>query len=134
MATPPSMANPPAAIDATPLVTMVLVADRVVEGPPVTVPVMVAVVEKLPRMVDELRVDDGTEKLLVLLLKTVEVLVAELDDSDLVVVVVVVPSVAVALVVVVVSLSPLSSPPPTIWNGKPYWKMSLSDSRVIMMP
>lgn len=132
MATPPSMANEPAASEATPLVAMEEVELLVGVGSAVTMLVMVVwwltVAERLPRMVDEVMVDVGTEKLVVELeLMTVEVSVeldVEVSDSEAV-------ALAVALAVVLVESLP---PSETIWKGKPYWKTVTSDSRVIMIP
>src|SRR5690349_3681266 len=116
MATPPSMANEPAASEATPLVATEEVEDWVgVEEPVVTTLVMVvwgpAVVDRLPWTVDETRVDDGTAKVvLVRAVVTAPVLVGLVADS-----------VALSVSDGVAEddeSSPLSSPPPEMVNGK----------------
>lgn len=132
------MAKEPAASWATPLVAMLEVEVVVSLGvSEMTLVVMVdeglAVVDRLPAMVDETMVDEGTEKVvlvtdLVLWWVLVEALVEVVDVSES-------SSVAVALGVAVASAElelPLSSG--TIWKGKPYWKTAASDSRVIIMP
>jgi hypothetical protein len=137
MATPPSMAKEPAASEATPLVTMleveVVVSLGVSEmGLVVMVDEGLAVVDRLPLMVDEMMVDEGTSKVVLVTDLVLAVLVeallelVEVSESS---------SVAVAVGVAVASAElelPLSSG--TIWKGKPYWKTLASDSRVIMMP
>lgn len=134
MATPPNMAKEPAASWATPLVAMLEVEVVVSLGvSEMTLVVMVdeglAVVDRLPAMVDETMVDEGTEKVVLvtdLVLWWVLVEVVEVSESS---------SVAVALGVAVASAElelPLSSG--TIWKGNPYWKTAASDSRVIIMP
>lgn len=120
MATPPSMANEPAASEATPLVAMLLVAVLVVVGCWVTRLVMVvwglpvAVVDRLLRMVEETMVDDGgaSEVLAVAEAELEPVLVALLEET-----VSVSEAVAVAEPVLLLPL-PL---PPTILKGKPNW-------------
>jgi hypothetical protein len=119
------MANEPAAIEATPLVTMLVVAVRVVLGCWVTRLVMVvwglpvAVVDRLLRTVDERMVDEGgaAEVLAELAVREAELepvalLEGAVSDAD-----------AEVLVL-----------PPTILKGKPHWKMVLSESSVIWMP
>lgn len=138
MATPPSMAKEPAASWATPLVAMLEVEVSVWLGlSEMTLVVMVdeglAVVDRLPWMVDETMVDEGTATVVVLVTDLVLAVLVE----ALVVVVVVSESSSVAVGVAVAVGSaelplPLSSG--TIWKGKPYWKTLASDSRVIMMP
>jgi hypothetical protein len=131
------MAKEPAASEATPLVAMleveVVVSLGVSEmGLVVMVDEGLAVVDRLPLMVDEMMVDEGTSKVVLVTDLVVAVLVeallelVEVSESS---------SVAVAVGVAVASAElelPLSSG--TIWKGKPYWKTLASDSRVIMMP
>jgi K+-transporting ATPase A subunit len=121
------MANEPAAREATPLVTTLVVEVvvgvgrgwvkrlvMVVCAPPV------AVVERLPRMVE-------------VMVELVEVEVMSVEVwLPAVVVVVVSVAVAVPVPMVVVEESPPS--PPAILKGKLYWKTEASDSSVIMMP
>jgi hypothetical protein len=142
------MANEPAASEATPLVAMVEVADRVVLAVvPVVRVVMVewAVVDQLPLAEVEVRVEDG---MVMVELAELVVLVTESDpeaDADplalalaeVSVAVSVAESVTVALPVAEPVTEPLFeglAPPPTILKGKPYWNTWVSDSRMILMP
>lgn len=136
MATPPSMAKEPAASEATPLVAMLEVEVAVSLGVSemglvVMVDEGLTVVDRLPLIVDEMMVDEGTEKVVLvtdLVVVLVEALLELVEVSES-------SSVAVAVGVAVASAElelPLSSA--TIWKGKPYWKTLASDSRVIMMP
>ena len=128
------MANEPAASEATPLVTMLEVALLVALGVEVETKVVMvvwppAVVVELLRMdEDETTVDDGAadedaalvEDTTVLLLALPVALPVAVDE-------------ALALPEAeVVVLEP--AVPPVILKGKPYWKMVVLDSRVMMMP
>jgi len=140
------MANEPAASEATPVVAMVEVADRVgLLVVPVVRVVMVewAVVDQLPLAVLEVRVEDGmvmVELAELMVLVTEPEPEADVDPLALVevsVAVSVAESVTVALPVAEPVAEPLLeglAPPPTILKGKPYWNTLVSDSRMILMP
>ncbi len=141
MATPPSMANEPAASEATPLVTMLEVALLVALGVAETRVVMVvlppAVVVELLRTVDGATVDDGVtddEAALVEVAAEVLPLLVALPVALLEALLEALPvDEALALPEAEVVLL-LPAAPPVILKGKPYWKMVVSDSRVMMMP
>lgn len=143
MATPPSMAKPPAAPIATPLLAMmrVLLVVWVLLGPGVTTLVMVvsasvAEVDMLPRMVLETRVElamalvTGADECC----ETEAVLLALADvwvlDSEAVVVAGTVTE-DEGESEVEDEVEPSAG---MILKGKPYWKVSALDSSVIMMP
>jgi hypothetical protein len=135
------------------LVTTLVGDDLVAEGCSVTPVVMVcmtappvAVVERLPRMVDETMVEDGTETgvLLVTTTTVVEVACAEPDaepEADEVDAAEVLPPGLPVLVLpalppveVELPLPVLLPLPPVMWKGLPHWKMFVLDSSVIWMP
>ncbi len=131
------MANEPAASDATPLVTMLEVALLVVLGVDETTVVMVVwlpavVVELLWTVEDAAEVegaadDEATDVEEATLLLPVALPVALLEALALPV------EEALALPEAeVLVLEP--AVPPVILKGKPYWKMVVLDSRVMMMP
>lgn len=145
MAMPPSMAKEPGASVGTPLVAR-LVDELVVEVAVsttllVTVVSGTDVVDDVARVVvEETRVLEGTETLVLVTVELwswVLVLVEDLlvlSASEVVLVAALLLVLLGTELLLLLLSSSSSSLPPTILNGKPYWKTAGSDSRVIMMP
>ncbi len=140
MATPPSMANEPAASEATPLVTMLEVALLVALGVEVETKVVMvvwppAVVVELLRMDDGAAEDEGAaDDEAALVVDATLVLPVALPVALLEALLEALPPVDEALAVPEAEVVLELALPPVILKGKPYWKMVVSDSRVMMMP